>query len=485
LTECLPEIARRERAAATEIVERLLPSTARVSVYLYQPVTANGLRPSSPGVLWDVGPLPVATAGTSRDLLYQCGEAGRTGSFLQSAAECTRRVPQTTCIDAGAFRSYRSYNGAEAARRAQIGVEQSRYGFRTRAADGPPQGYFIHHLALSPSVQSFSSLASARLPVLGTIFTVTAEEVPLELHEYSNLVDYAIFIAGELLEVRAEHLLGRGHVSSGFEGSALEALLDAPTSDAAVQLTIKLLFAHHWFFPYDPAAWGLLVRLLGDADEAAVLYDRHGWLPPRTIANGTNGAEAARQLVESDLTTLIGHICWYRLGRDFRPRPGALHASVRSALTTALLLLCGTPTEVRGYDARRSGARHADHNVYLGPPPALALHGHDEALLAPVFPAAGVHQLIRQRSTRGASPLERFGASFAVCGPGDTDGSTRTHLKPVRFVEGFGPGGAPRFSARMQDGMRDRTRWLCSYAIGRLAESALSERSASQASDRA
>jgi hypothetical protein len=28
----------------------------------------------------------------------------------------------------------------------------------------------------------------------------------------------------------------------------------------------------------------------------------------------------------------------------------------------------------------------------------------------------------------------------------------------------------------MQDGMRDRTRWLCSYAIGRLAESVLAQR---------
>ena len=476
LTDHLSEIAERERAAATETVERLLPSGARVSVYLYQPVTAPGLRPASPGVLWDVGPLPVASVGISRDLLYQCGEAGRTGSFLQSAAECTRRVPQTTCIDAAAFRSYRSYNGNDAARLAQIGVEQARHGFRARASDGPPQGFFIHHLALAPSVQSFSSLASARLPVLGTIFTVTAEEAPLQLREYSNLVDYAIFIAGELLEVRAEHLLGRGHVSSVFEGSALEALLDAPTSDAAVQLVIKLLFSHHWFFPYDPAAYALLLRLVGSADAASALYDRHGWLPPRTVADGSCGAEAARQLVESDLTTLVGHICWYRLGRDFRPRPGAVHASVRSALTTALMLLCGKQSEVRGYDARRPGARRADHSVFLGPPPALALHGHDESVLAPVFPAAGVHQLIRHRAPGGASPLGRFDASFAVCGPGDTDGSTRTHLKPIRFVEGFGHGGTPRFSSRMQDGMRDRTRWLCSYAIGRLAESALIDR---------
>ena len=475
----MTEIAARERAAATETVERLLPPSARVSVYLYQPVTAAGLRPTSPGVLWDIGPRPAGTETVSRELLYQCAEAGRTGSFLQSAAECTRRVPQTSCIDAAAFRSYRSCNGDAAARVAQITVEQARHGFRSRAADGPPQGYFIHHLALAPSVQSFAALTSARLPVLGTIFTVTAEEAPLERHEYSNLVDYAIFIAGELLEVRAEHLLGHGHVSSVFEGSALEALLDAPTSDAAVQLVIKLLFAHHWFYPYDPTAHALLLGLTGDPAAVTELYDRHGWLPPRTMTGSRAGTETARGLVESDLTTLIRHICWYRLGRDFRPRPGTVAASVRSALTTALLLLCGTESEVRGYDARRPGARRADHCIYLGPPPALALHGHDEALLAPVFPAAGVHQLVRQRTNGTGSPLRRFEASFAVCGPGDTDGSTRTHLKPVRFVEGFGHGGVPRFSARMQDGMRDRTRWLCSYAIGRLAESALAQRAAS------
>lgn len=476
MTDRMTDIAARERAAATETVERLLPPSARVSVYLYQPVTAPGLRSTSPGVLWDIGPRPAGTETVSRELLYQCAEAGRTGSFLQSAAECTRRVPQTTCIDAAAFRSYRSCNGDAAARVAQIAVEQARHGFRSRAADGPPQGYFIHHLALAPSVQSFAALTSARLPVLGTIFTVTAEEVPLERREYSNLVDYAIFIAGELLEVRAEHLLGHGHVSSGFEGSALEALLDAPTSDAAVQLVIKLLFAHHWFYPYDPTAHALLLGLTGDLEAVAALYDRHGWLPPRTMTGSSAGTETARRLVESDLTTLIRHICWYRLGRDFRPRPGTVSASIRSALTTALLLLCGTEFEVRGYDARRPGARRADHSVYLGPPPALALHGHDEALLAPVFPAAGVHQLVRQRANGNGSPLRRFDASFAVCGPGDTDGGTRTHLKPVRFVEGFGHGGVPRFSARMQDGMRDRTRWLCSYAIGRLAESVLAQR---------
>jgi hypothetical protein len=475
MTQRLNDIALRERIAATETVGRLLPADARVSVYLFQPVSAAGLRDESPGVLWDVGPLPLPVAAIPRDHLYQCAEAGRTGSFLQSAAECTRRVPQSTCIDASASRSYRSYNGSEAARRAQIAVEQARHGFRSRHADGPPQGAYIHHLALAPSVQDFTSLASGRLPVLGTIFTVTAEESPRDLREYSNLVDYAIFLAGELLEVRAEHLLGRGHVTSVFEGSALEALLDAPTSDPAVQLTIKLLFAHHWFFPYDPAAYALLRRALGENTDVDALYLRHGWPSPRTPLGASVPTEQLLHTVMSDLTTLVSHVCWYRLGREFQPRPGALPAAMHRAVHTALLLLGGVRTEVTGFGGRRGHGRRNDPEIFLGPPPALARHVPDDALLVPVFAASGIQQLVRPRPTIDA-PLERFDASVTVCGPGDTDGGTRTHLKPSRFVEGFGHGGLPRFSARMQDGMRDQTRWLCSYAIGRLARCAMQDR---------
>jgi len=462
-------LSARERDAAIETIEQRIPPGARVSVYLYQPLTAPGLLPDSPGVLWDVGPLPTAQSSVSRNVLYQCAEAGRTGSFLQSASECTRRVPQTTCIDQAAFRSYRSRNGSDVVRRAQIGVEQARHGFRARVADGPPQGSFIHHLALAPSVQSFSSLSNGRLPVLGTIFTVTEEEVPLALHEYSNLVDYAIFIAGELLEVRLEHLLGQGLVTSAFEGSALEELIDAPTSDAAVQLIIKLLFSHHWFFPYDAVAYALLLRGLGDAAAVAALYHRHGWLPPRTAPPEMTSAAATRQLLAEDLATLIGHTCWYRLGREFRPRRGLLAENIRTALNTALLLLCGVRSEVHAYGTRRSSSRRSDRSVFLGPPASLGLGGPNDPLLAPVFPATGVHQLQRQRGSGEPGASERFAASFAVCGPGDTDGHTRTHLKPSRFVDGFDPGGTPRFSSRIQDGVRDRTRWLCSYAIGRLA----------------
>lgn len=471
-------IASAERASATDFVENLLPPDAKVSVYLYQPISAAGLRPGSPGVLHDIGPLPEPACRANRDLLYQCAEAGRTGSFLQSAEDCTRRVPQTTQIDDAASRSYRSFNGRADSRRAQIAVEQARHGFDAPRDDGPPVGWFIHHLALAPSVHSFAALSSGRIPVLGAIFTVTKHRKPVDQHEYSNLVDYAIFIAEEALEIRAAHLLGKGHVGASYEGSALEELLADPTCDAAVQLVVKLLFAHHWFFPYDAVAFSLLRRVLSGDEAVRALYTRHGWTAPRSLRPDPRDDHAVRQLVVADIVTLVRHFSWYRLGKDFRPRPGEVGDAVARALNTALLLLCGARAFVPVYRTGRSHPRSRAGGVFLGAPRALPGSGEGHgSLVAPVFPVTGIDQLARGRP--GA--VERFHPSFAVCGPGDTEGHTRTHLKPSRFVESFERSGAPRFSARMQDGIWERTKWLCSYAIARLVEASRRDKGAEPA----
>jgi hypothetical protein len=477
----ISSIAQAERAAVTEFAERLLPPDTRVSVYLYQPVAAPGLREESPGTLWDIGPVPPGASSVARELLYTCAESGRTGSFLQSGDECTRRVPQTTRINAAAADSYRSYNRDNAVRRAQIAVEAARHGFEAKNPDGPPEGFHIHHLALAPGAQSFDAVASGRIPVLGTIFALTKERDPHDRHEYANLVDYAIFIAGEVLEIRAEHLFGRAHLAAGFEGSALEALLDSPTSDAAVQLAVKLLFAHHWFFPYDPTAWSLLARSLGGPDNSRATYERHEWTPPRRHANGgdTRTDDELRATVVGDLTTLVQHIAWYRLGTEFRPRPGAVRESVALSVNTALLLLCGERTSLPAFRVGSRPTRRRDEAVYLGPPRALSGIGRAGDVVAPVFPLSGLQQLVRgsvSEARNGVNLVDRFAASLGVCGPGDTGGLTRTHLKPSSFVDGFEHGGAPRVSVRLRDGMRERTRWLCSYAIGRLAASVAAER---------
>jgi hypothetical protein len=484
--ERLDAIAAQERLAASEFAERILPADTRVSVYLFQPIAAAGLRSASPGALWDIGPLPAAVAGTPRDLLYTCAESGRTGSFLQSGDECTRRVPQTTRINSAAFSSYRSSNGDAAVRRAQIAVEAARHGFSPRSPDGPPEGYHIHHLALAPSVQSFAAVSSGRIPVLGTIFSLTKDRDPDSLHEYANLVDYAIFIAGEVLQIRAEHLFGKAHVAAGFAGSALESLLETPTSDPAVQLAVKLVFAHHWFFPYDPAAWSLLARVGGGVEAATADYTRHGWLPPRKVpAPGmeTRTDAELRAVLTEDLVTLVQHIAWYRLGTEFRARPSAVRESVSLALNTALLLLAGRRMALPTFRVGARAPRRRDESVFLGPTPALSGLGRETGVVAPVFPLSGLQQLVRGRNGTGAftgdAVAERFEASLAVCGPGDTEGHTRTHLKPLSFVDGFEAGGAPRFSVRVRDGLRDRTRWLCSYAVGRLAGMVAEERDVS------
>lgn len=465
----LQKIAADERESAREFVEDLLPADARVSVYLFQPVTADGLRDVSPGALFDIGPLPASVAQTDRSLLYQCAEAGRTGSFLQSADDCTRRVPQTTEIDKQAYKSYRSFNGCDESRRAQIAVERARHGFEPQTDDGPPMGWHIHHLALAPSVHSFTALSTGRIPVLGTVFTVTKEARPDHLREYSNLVDYAIFIAEEALEIRATHLFGAAHVSANFAGSALEKLLDDPTCDEALQLVVKLLFAHHWFFPYDPVAHALLSRATGGDDAARELFVRHGWSPPRRRQDGHHDDQSLRRLVIADMVTLIRHLSWYRLGKEFRPRPHQVSDAVTRALNTALIFLCGSPADVPAPRAAPSYQRRA-RDRFLAPPAVLTDLDRNESLLAPVFPIAGIRQLVR-----GAT-MERFEKSFAACGPGYTDGHTRTHLKPSGFVESFERGGSPRFSGRTHEGVRERTKWLCSYAIARLAESAIRDR---------
>ena len=323
----LTAIASEERESAREFAEEMLPADARVSVYLFQPVQADGLRDSSPGTLFDVGPVPDALSAIDRSMLFQCAEAGRTGSFLQSASDCTRRVPQTTEIDRAAYDSYRAFNGCAGARRAQIAVEASRYDFEPQTDDGPPMGWHIHHLALAPHVHAFHALHTGRIPVLGTVFTVTKEPKPVARHEYSNLVDYAIFIAEEVLEIRATHLLGGGHLGATYAGSALEKLLEDPTCDDALQFVVKLLFAHHWFFPYDAVAHALLRRCAGGDDAASQNYARHGWSPPRQTEPIVHDDTTLQQLVI--LASVLLHT------KDYAAALEQLEAALRLAPTYA------------------------------------------------------------------------------------------------------------------------------------------------------
>src|SRR5262245_23758536 len=84
----LDAIAMEELDTLSDLVAEILPGDARVSVYLFQPGHVNGLRVASPGALFDAGPLPDGI-NPDEGPLFQCAEAGRTGSFLQSPEDCT------------------------------------------------------------------------------------------------------------------------------------------------------------------------------------------------------------------------------------------------------------------------------------------------------------------------------------------------------------------------------------------------------------
>ncbi|MEP6780129.1 MAG: hypothetical protein ABJC26_09590, partial [Gemmatimonadaceae bacterium] len=444
-TSPLMEVAEQERASATAFVEGLLPCEARISVYLFQPLRRPELLEDSPGTLYDVGPVPASAAAVERDLLFTCAKAGRTGSFLQSADHCLSRTQQTAEIDQAAARDFRRRNAPRDIREAQIAVESARYGFQAESRDGPPIGRFIHHLALAPSVHSFEVLATRRIPVLGTVFTLTRSNDAEELkavREYSNLVDYAMFIGKELLDIRATHLLGGRQGQADFIGVALQKLSRDPTCDQSVQLVMKLLLAHHWFYPYGPVAYSLLRRVSGSDEKACELYEAHGWAPPPTPLAPSADDRFARQHVIADIVTLVQHLSWYRLGKEFRRTPEEVTGGVTRAVNTALLLLCGVPENVASLRSWHSTTSRTPSRV-LAPSSALSELEGKEGLLAPTFPIDGIRNLVRGKASElvemrnGSNTicmkpavLQRFQSAWTVCAPGASIFDTRTHLIP-------------------------------------------------------
>lgn len=487
-TSPLLDVARQERQSATAFVEELLPRDARISVYLFQPLRRDELLDDSPGTLYDVGPIPGTAHNVPRDLLYTCAKAGRTGSFLQSAGHCLSRTQQTAEIDQAAARDFRERNPPREVREAQIAVESARYGFNADTRDGPPVGRFIHHLALAPSVHSFEVLETRRTPVLGTVFTLTSDrdERRLEdIREYSNLVDYAMFIGRELMDIRATHLLGGRQGQADFIGVALQKLSRDPTCDQSVQLVIKLLLSHHWFFPYGPVAYSLLRRITGSDAGACELYSQHGWTPPPIPLPVDDSDRLQRQQVIADIVTLVQHLSWYRLGKEFRRSPEELTGAVTRAVNTALLLMCGVPEDVASLRSWHGTNARTPSRV-LAPSLALSELEGREGLLTPTFPIDGIRNLVRGRASdlvempnasgvqqMRATVLQRFQSAWTVCGPGAAVFDTRTHLAPSGFVEGFARGGTPHFVTGIETTERERTKWMCSYAIARLAEAAV------------
>lgn len=476
-TEGFPveRVAASERAAARERLDSLLRGSSKISVGLFQPIQAAGLQPDSPGAVFDVTPLPRGCEPVDRELLYTCARAGNMGAFLQNPALCLQRTKFSAPIDVGAIRTFKDRNGHDESRRQQIHVEGLRHAFKSQNPDEPPENYWTHHLALAPNVLSFENLSDRRIPLLGTLFTVSAPGVgpghpDLEKQpQYANMVDYATFLGSELLVIRAANLLG------GLErlGDALESILGGTPTDDGVQLAVRAIFSHHWFFPYDPTAYALIRSVLNDDAAASELYRQHGWLPPRDQAFPCVRKSATlHETLITDIVTLVQHLRYQLGGRRWEREE--MGPPVQRAVNTALLLLCGeVPLPARAASRRGGGGRSPVVSLRPSEPLTRVCTLRNGQFTTPAFPDGRIRNLIRGEQKR---LLERMAGAIEPCRPGQTTFSTRTHLKPALMIEGFAADGTRRSTRELHDTEWDQTRWICFYAVARLTRAAVANR---------
>jgi len=468
----LEVLAQQEREDARSRLRRILPVDAKVSVYLFQPLGCDGLRDESPGPLFDVGPHPAAAGITEPDTVHTCAASGKTGLFLLNQEHCLSRFPKSDEIDVSAVSNYRQANSA-IARSADFRVQQARYripvGEASKPGGGdpvPPKGWWIHHLALAPLVNAFDLPVWRRTPVLGTIFTLTKEEQSardVQVPEYSNLIDYVAAIAPRLRTVRANVLFGEARVTRH-----LGALLEAGVSDHSVQCVLQMLFAHHWFYPYDPVGYYLLVKACANEAAAKQAYLDHGWLPPRNAsAPPTTSAKQLFEALVLDIVLLARQLRHDEQNDSFRTLKDRVHATVQASLKTGLALLCGGPALVDGYST-------------LVPPPSLQELDWSKDILLPGF---GSQTL----DSKSRSSMEELSAnvneSRDACAPGpDADsreGSvgnphrTRVSAGAMVHIVGLGTWGAPRYNDSVRQSPPKHvfasTKWIRTYFIDRLA----------------
>lgn len=313
-----------------------------VSLLVYQPVNtlfaAGGL-----GRLVDVAPRP---AQAPVGLVGQPASAGRTGDFIGNPTAAQSQIPCCEAIKKSDVGSYRS-KSPEPLRKAQVQLEKLRYDGvrRWTAEDAPPQGAYIHQIVLAPFMWD---LTRWRLPALGVAYVLDSDCRPQECRSQfarERLLRVAQVAGEATLRDRVRRLLGDEPLAT-----LCLARSDAGVSDALYRLTAKFLFTHHWFYPYDPAAFHLLAKL-ADASSVERLYRQFGWAPPFfRPANKQNPHELLPALAD-DLVVLAHYA-------DSGARKLPLHQEApqyaEKLIRTTVHLLTGTAYELT---AKHPGSR--------------------------------------------------------------------------------------------------------------------------------
>ena len=484
ISQELLDVAQRERNDIRKLGRELqLAPDIKVSLYLFQPVLLDGIPGDSKGTLVDFGPIP-AHASDEPELLYTCALAGKAGKYFSSAANTNFRIPLPERIGSIADIQERNPKTWEATIRA----ESLRHDM---PLDADYREWFQFNLAIAVRPPTFGVLQGRRLPTLGVAFVVLHRTLVQQAAEddpgyntvtnyaflvrdspwLNALVDYSIVVADEMLDIRARHLLGAGQDHN--LDRALKALVESPTGDDAVQLVMKFILSHHWFYAHQLSAYWLFQRVLGD--DVGSLYETHGWLPP---PNPTKGAEAYAEEVSDaqllkglieDATAILTHQAWRRLARPRRLTTTDLSTRIENAVQTALLLLIG--------EVRHSPGAARDRRHYLAAPENFHALAELKGGRTPVFDDTTVGNLSRKgatfRSNQTGEDVDgavRLSSVFTAVSPESEGFQLRTHFQArVReFVYGYDPyHRTPQKEGSTPSDLAS-TRWITAYAAAKM-----------------
>lgn len=351
------DIAADEGRSINALLSKAVPPESPVTVFMHYPIADL----AQDGLLVDVGP-PIGDP--NQPLPWQSASSGRTGEFMKNGAEfALTHVPVRQRITKKDVESFASANPPEI-RQQLTAIERKRYPNVGWGAGGlPPEGAYIHHLSLTPPV---FDLRACRLPMLGVISALSKDKD--ETRRVSDRLIRTAHVAGlECLQTRIKVLLGDRlkALSVFFTPNAITLNL----SENIYELAFPFLLAHHWFYPYDPAAAIALLKLVGgDRARLNAIYAALGWTP--AMLNLEDGGRDLRQLLDvvaDDLVQIASYSRTQRPVHDSR-------AGLARCLATALMALAENLMYVRDRMAAERefepAEQHNDNYVALITPHA-------------------------------------------------------------------------------------------------------------------
>lgn len=199
--------------------------------------------------------------------------------------------------------------------------------------------YKMHHVFPSPVFHRNVDWWK-RLPRLGEIYSLGDN-----MQDPHLLLMCALAVGNRALHVRLNMLLE--HPLIFREGGMADSIAASMAADEGVEdderlfLIAHLLLCHHWFFPFDPLALKLFVKLGGGVDE---ILKRHGWPASgltKNLATSTRTSDLIKELA-LDLAFLIYACARWDNPESQKADPDLLLQALLNELPDALALICGT-----------------------------------------------------------------------------------------------------------------------------------------------